>query len=193
MISFGRQPVKIVDEALINVFLFYEMLLTKIITQCFNFSLEIFQERRPMLPRDFQILLKTSLFITLFIFLQCGGKSDSDQKPIIENLPMHEYKLSWNVNIEADISHYLLYAWHGKDTLSVPFIDSSSAGRYAQYFIKKVTHPSAGTVLRDTIEYIANGDWLQFAIAAVNKSGGVSPIGISNFIKSEIPDSSSTK
>ena len=70
-----------------------------------------------------------------------------------------------------------------------PFIDSTSAGRYSQYFVKKVTHSSTDTIVRDTVEYIANGDWLQFAIAAVNKSGGVSPIGISNFIKSEIPDS----
>jgi hypothetical protein len=146
-----------------------------------------------MFLRVFQILRKTCLLIAFFGVLQCGGKSDSNQKLDTENLPIHKYKLSWNVNFESDISHYILYAWHGEDTLVSPFIDSSSAGHYAQYFIKKVNHQTAGTVLRDTVKFIANGDWVQFAIAAVNQSGGVSPIGISNFLKSEIPDSISTK
>ena len=138
------------------------------------------------LIRDLSIFI----LISFSILWQCGGKPDSEPKIESENLPRHNYKLNWNANPEADVSHYLLYAWHGEDTLSAPFIDSTSAGRYSQYFIKKVTPSSTDTIVRDTVEYVANGDWLQFAIAAVNKSGGVSPIGISNFIKSEIPDSS---
>ena len=141
-----------------------------------------------------QLCLKYGFSIVLLIALlftwECGKEPKSDSNLKLENLPQHQYKLSWNANIEPDISHYMLYAWHGKDTLSAPFIDSSSASRYSQYFIKKVNPQSVGTVIKDTIEYVANGDWLQFAIAAVNKAGAVSPIGLSNFLKSEIPDSS---
>jgi hypothetical protein len=131
------------------------------------------------------------LFIlcSFYLIWQCGGKTDSKPKTESDNLPRHHYKLNWNANPESDVSHYLLYAWHGEDTLSAPFIDNTGAGHYSQYFVKKVPHSSTDTMIRDTVEYIANGDWLQFAITAVNKSGGVSPIGISNFIRSEVPDS----
>ena len=131
--------------------------------------------------------------ISLLFTWQCGKESQSDSKLKSENLPQHKYKLNWNANTETDISHYLLYGWHGRDTLSSPFIDSSSASSYSQYFVKKVTHLPVSTVIKDTIEYVANGDWLQFAIAAVNKTGSVSPIGLSNFIMSEIPDSSAVE
>ncbi len=133
-------------------------------------------------------LILLSSCLVLF-FYQCRHKSEGSNAAGDETLPKHNYKVSWNFNTEPDISHYLIYAWHGPDTAASPFIDSSSAGRYSQYFIKKTVHRPDTPTQKDTIEYVANGDWLQFAIAAVNNSGGVSSISVSDFIKSEVPDS----
>lgn len=132
---------------------------------------------------------KILLIILLCCFIHCQNKSEKNDTTVTNNIPTHDYKISWNSNTEPDISHYLIYAWHGSDTTASPFRDSSSAGLYSKYFIKKVNHRAQVTTQKDTIEYVANGDWLQFAIAAVNNSGGVSSISVSDFIKSEVPDS----
>ena len=70
-----------------------------------------------ILIRDFSILI----FISFSIFWQCGGKSDSETKTESEISPRHHYELNWNANSEADVSHYLLYASHGEDTLFCTF------------------------------------------------------------------------
>lgn len=132
---------------------------------------------------------KIGLIILFCCSIQCQNKSESNNTNTTNTFPTHDYKISWNSNTEPDISHYLIYAWHGSDTTASPFKDSSSAGRYSQYFVKKKIHRPSIITQRDTIEYVANGDWLQFAIAAVNNSGGVSLISVSDFIKSEVPDS----
>lgn len=132
---------------------------------------------------------KILLIILLCCFIYCQKKSETNDTTVTDNIPTHDYKISWNSNTEPDISHYLIYAWHGSDTTASPFRDSSSAGRYSKYFIKKVNHRPQVATQKDTIEYVANGDWLQFAIAAVNNSGVVSSISVSDFIKSEVPDS----
>ena len=70
-----------------------------------------------ILIRGFSILI----FISFSLLWQCGGKPDSEPKTEVENSPRHHYKLNWNANPEADVSHYLLYAWHGEDTLVCTF------------------------------------------------------------------------
>lgn len=154
-----------------------------------------------MIYKEIQILrlsnimtkYKILLIFLLCCFIHCQKKSKSNDTTVTRNIPTHKYKISWNSNTEPDISHYLIYAWHGSDTTASPFRDSSSAGRYSKYFIKKVNHRPQVATQKDTIEYVANGDWLQFAIAAVNNSGGASSISVSDFMKSEVPDSLSQK
>jgi hypothetical protein len=120
---------------------------------------------------------------TLLSACQDGG----DQK-IITDLPYqgeHFYKFRWNPNPEPDMSHYYLFAWNGTDTSQTPFKENASASKYMSFKIKQIPHTARGTEIRDTVAYVANGNWLHFAVAAVNQQGGISKIGTSNFLKSE--------
>ncbi len=97
----------------------------------------------------------------------------------------HDYKFRWNANPEPDMDHYLVYGWHGTDPNQTPFEDRTDANNYDTLLIQRVPHQFNTPIIRDTIAYVANGDWLHFAVAAVNKAGKVSKIGISNFLKSD--------
>jgi hypothetical protein len=129
-------------------------------------------------------ILSLLIFSCLF-FIFC--KDNSDQN-IITEFPYqgeHFYKFRWSANPEPDMSHYYLFAWNGDDTTNSPFTDNSSAHQYMSYRIKQIPHISSSTNIMDTVAYVANGNWLHFAVAAVNQQGGISKIGTSNFLKSE--------
>jgi len=125
--------------------------------------------------------------ITLSSMLNVSCKDDNQpvQVTSLHYEKDYSYKCRWNPNPEPDMSHYLLFAWNGSDTAQSPFMDNSSASRYASYKIKEVSHHFNVSEIRDTVEYVANGNWLQFAVAAVNQTGSVSNIGVSNFLKTE--------
>jgi len=97
----------------------------------------------------------------------------------------HDYKFQWNANPEPDIDRYLVYGWHGTDTTQTPFKNDPDRRILAIYLIDSTLHLFNTPIIRDTIMFTANGDWLHFAVAAVNKAGKVSKIGISNFLKSD--------
>jgi hypothetical protein len=137
-------------------------------------------------------ILKTKFFIhiglvILFCFLNSCSHETEDQKNITMSYTKdHDYKFNWNANPEPDMDHYLVYGWHGPDTTKTPFKDGADIRNLDGLLIQQVPHQFNTPIIRDTIMYTANGDWLHFAIAAVNKSKEVSKIGISNFLKSDI-------
>ena len=126
------------------------------------------------------------LFVISFIlFSSCTDGGDQNIITDLPNQGEHHYKFRWNPNPEPDMSHYYLFAWNGTDTTQTPFTDNSSAYKYMSYRIKQIPHTLESGEIRDTVAYVANGNWLHFAVAAVNQQGGISKIGTSNFLKSE--------
>jgi len=96
----------------------------------------------------------------------------------------HDYKFRWNANPEPDMDHYLVYGWNGTDPDQTPFINNADTSNLAIYLIASTPHQFNTPIIRDTIMFTANGDWLHFAVAAVDSLGNVSKIGLSNFLKS---------
>jgi hypothetical protein len=141
-------------------------------------------------------LLKNSAFVVIvyfilsILFVICCGDKKKDHFNELKNQPTHDYKFCWQANPETDMLYYNVYAWHGEDTLNTPFQDSALVSSCLQYFLKKVRHESGVSNIRDTIAYFANGDWLHFAVCAVNSQGGMSRIATSNFLKSRLPSDS---
>ena len=114
---------------------------------------------------------------TVFIFcLMCSQTS----------LPQDKYKLTWDNNSELDMSHYEIFAWHGADTLQSPFRDDTPADSYSRYLLKKnIPYHKQDSLVKVDVDYVANGDWIQFAVTAVNKRGIKSNIAVTPFIRSE--------
>ena len=138
-------------------------------------------------------LLKNSTFIVCVcfvlcsLFIICGSDKKKDHFNDLNNQPTHDYKFCWQANTESDMSHYNVYAWHGDDTLNTPFQDSALVSKRLQhYFLKTVHHNFGVPEIRDTISYVANGDWLHFAVCAVNSKLSISRIATSNFLKSSL-------
>jgi hypothetical protein len=103
-----------------------------------------------------------------------------------ENLPKDDYNLSWNLNPEPDISHYIIYGWHGADTTRSPFRDDTLADNFQKLILKNnISHNPSDSVVNVSVSFVANGDWLQFAVSAVNTYGLKSNISISSFIQSD--------
>jgi hypothetical protein len=115
----------------------------------------------------------------------CSHEAETSQNIAMTYSKDHDYKFRWNANPEPDIDHYLVYGWHGDDTTKTPFINNSDTNGYNSYLIDSVPHQFNTVNIRDTIMYSANGDWLHFAVAAVDTLGNVSKIGVSNFLKSD--------
>jgi hypothetical protein len=125
-----------------------------------------------------------TLFLIVLLVFSC---KDDSQKNAVSELPFqgeHAYKFRWNPNPEPDMSHYLLFAWNGADTSQSPFSENASAQRFISYRLKQVPHTFGHSEIKDTVVYVANGNWLHFAVAAVNRQGGISKLGTSNFLKS---------
>ncbi len=102
------------------------------------------------------------------------------------SLPQDKYKLTWDNNSELDMSHYEIFAWHGADTLQSPFRDDTPAESYSRYLLKKnIPYHKQDSLVKVDIDYVANGDWIQFAVTAVNKRGIKSNIAVTPFIRSE--------
>ncbi|UCF65219.1 MAG: hypothetical protein JSW33_05140 [bacterium] len=125
------------------------------------------------------------ILLNFLLIVRCKENKHPAQVVSLDYSKDYAYKCRWNPNPEPDMSHYLLFAWNGSDTTQSPFSDNSSASRYSSYKIKEIVHKFNVPAIRDTVEYVANGNWLQFAVAAVNQSGAVSTIGVSNYLKSE--------
>lgn len=122
-------------------------------------------------------IIKNFRVLCLIIFCSLWG---------CEDLPEHDYNLSWNINPEPDISHYIIYGWHGADTTKSPFRDDTYADHYQKFIlIDNISHNPADSVINISVSFVANGDWLQFAVAAVNTYGAKSDISITPFIQSD--------
>ena len=138
------------------------------------------------------LILMTALFTTtclviLFCFLMgCSHETETEKNITMSYTKDHDYKFRWNANPEPDMHHYLVYGWHGTDTTKTPFKDGADIRNLGGLLIQQVPHQFNTAIIRDTIMYTANGDWLHFAVVAVDTFGGVSKIGISNFLKSEV-------
>ena len=130
------------------------------------------------------LMLPLTLICCIF-FMVCHDKDHPNTVIDVVYEGEHQYKFSWNANPEPDMSHYFLFGWNGTDTSQTPFKENTAASRYFSYRLKQIPHYSGATVIKDTVTYVANGNWLHFAVAAVNQNGGISKIGTSNFLKSE--------
>jgi len=126
------------------------------------------------------------MLLNFLLMVHCKEEKQPAQVVSLDYSRDYTYKCRWIPNPEPDMSHYLLFAWNGADTTQSPFTDNSPASRYSIYKIKDVPHQFNVSAIRDTVEYVANGNWLQFAVAAVNQSGAASTIGVSNYLKSEV-------
>jgi len=98
---------------------------------------------------------------------------------------IHEFKISWMPNSEPDMKEYRLYWWVGTDTLQSPFVEGTAAQSYNQYFVKTIPHIFGIDTMRTTYGNALDGKWVQAALAAVDSSGNISNIGVSNFLKKD--------
>ena len=131
--------------------------------------------------------LLIGLYILLILLNSCSHEAETSQviTTAYSYSKDHDYKFRWKANPEPDMDRYLVYGWHGSDPNQTPFKDNTDAKNYKDYLIDSTVHQFNTPIIRDTIMFTANGDWLHFAVAAVDTLGNVSKIGLSNFLKSD--------